>query len=304
MPKISIIGAGAVGCQTAFLIAEKNLGNVVLVDIIEGLAEGRALDLSQSLPVLNSNIKIIGTTDYSLTKDSDIVVITAGSPRKPGMSREDLININSKILKSIVSEIIKYSPNCSLIVITNPLNIMTQLAYKLSNFPKNRVIGMAGILDSSRLKFLISKELNTNINNIEAFVLGDHGDLMVPIISQCKVNNKPLTQFLSKEKINRIIEKTRNAGAEIINLSKQSSCFAPACSITEMLDSIINNKSKILPCSVLLEGEYNINNLFLGVPIKLGKNGVEEIIELNLDESEKSALINSANYIKNLINKL
>ncbi len=305
MSKVSIIGAGAVGSLVAFNLTSKNLSDVILVDIIKGKAQGKALDISQSLPIFNSNSKIIGTSEYSETKNSDIVIITAGFPRKSSMTRDDLCEVNSKILTSIIPNIIKESPDCILLIVTNPLTAMTQLAYNLSGFSKQKVLGMAGVLDSSRFKFFLSEKIEIKNSEIKTFVLGDHGDLMVPLISSCKIDDKNLDDFLSKNDIDFVISKVRNAGGEIISLLKnESTSFAPAACIFEMVESILKNKSKILPCTVLLEGEYGIDNLFVGVPVKLGKNGVEEIVIFDLSNEEKIQLNNSVNHIKKLIKKI
>ena len=231
--------------------------------------------------------------------------MTAGFPRKPGMSRDDLAQTNAKILNSVIPEIVKYSPNCILIIVTNPLSAMTQLTYKISKFTKNKIIGMAGVLDSSRLKCFIAQELDVRIDDIQAFVLGDHGDLMVPILSKCKVKDKSVNDFLSKDDLDQIVDRVRNAGGEIISLLKTASTsFAPATAISEMVDCILNDKKQILPCTVLLEGEYSVNGLFVGVPVKLGKNGVEEIIEIDLSDEEKNQFQKSVEHIKDLVKKI
>lgn len=306
MPKITIVGAGNVGSQAAFYAALKQLGDIVLIDIDEGLAKGKALDLMHSMPIAGSNIKIKGGNDYSLSKDSDIVVITAGLARKPGMSRDDLLEKNAAIVKSVVKEIVKYSPESILIIVTNPLDAMVYLAHKISGFPKNRVLGMAGVLDSARLRAFIAHELNIDdINSVESMVLGGHGDLMVPLIGHSKINGKPVSQVLSSDKIEALVERTRNGGAEIVGLLKTGSAFfAPGLAIIEMVESIIKDQKKILPCAVLLEGEYGHNNVFAGVPVKLGKDGAEEVVELELTEKEKTAFDSSVNHVKELIEKL
>lgn len=302
MAKITIVGAGAVGSQTAFNLAVKDFADIVLIDIVEGLPQGKALDILESMPVFDSNSKILGTNNYEDTKNSDIVIMTAGLPRKPGMTRDDLVQINAKILNSVIPEIVKYSPNCILIIVTNPLTVMTQLAYKISSFPKNRVMGMAGVLDSSRFKAFVSKELDVRVEDIDAFVLGDHGDLMVPLISKCKIKDKPITEFLDNDDLNKIVERVKNAGGEIISLLKNASTsFAPASALVEMVDCILNDKKKILPCTTFLEGEYGINNLFIGVPVKLGKSGVEEIINIPLSDDEKVQFQKSADHIKDFV---
>jgi malate dehydrogenase len=305
MAKVSIIGAGVVGSQLAFLLAEKKLADIVLIDIVEGFAEGKALDVFHSLPLLGSDIKIVGGSDFSLLKDSDIVVLTAGFPRKEGMSRDDLIKINSDIVSSVVPEIVKYSPNSVLIVVTNPLSAMVYLAYKLSGFSKKKVLGMAGVLDSSRFRSFVAEEAGVSFDEVSAFVCGDHGDLMVPLISLCKIKGKTLSDFISKDNIAEIVKRTKNSGGEIVSLLKNSSAgFAPAVSILEMIDSIVNDKKKVLSCSVLLEGEYGISDLFVGVPVKLGKNGVEEIVVMNFSDTEKKEFQDSVEHIRDSIKKI
>lgn len=305
MAKVTIVGAGGVGIQTASFIAMRNLADLVLIDIIEGWPQGKALDLQQAMAIASSGVKIVGSNDYAPSAGSDIVIITAGLPRKPGMSREDLININSKIMQAVISNVVKYSPQAILIVVTNPLDAMVNLAYELSGLPKERVIGMAGVLDSARFKTFIAQELNVNVKDVEAMVLGGHGDLMVPIIGKCTVQGEPLSKLLPAEKIDALIYRVRNAGAEIIGLlKKESTIMAPALSITSMVEAIILDKKETMPCSVLLEGEYDIQGLFIGVPIKLGRKGVEEIIELELSDQEKKEFAASAAKTKELVSKL
>ena len=301
-PKISIIGAGNVGATTAHLVALKELGDVVLLDIVEGMPQGKALDLLESGPVENFNSKIIGTNDYEDTKNSDIVVITSGIARKPGMSRDDLIATNSKIVKEVTQNAAKYSPNSILIVVTNPLDAMVHVASKVSNFPKQRVLGMAGILDSARFRTFIAKELDVSVENVHAMVLGGHGDLMVPLPRYSTVNGIPITELLPQEKINSIIERTRKGGEEIVNLLKTGSAYyAPAASVAEMCESILKDKKKILPCAAYCSSEYNINGYFVGVPVKLGRKGVEKIIELKLTLEESSAFKKSVEHVKQLV---
>lgn len=298
-PKISIIGAGNVGSQTAFYAALKNLGDVVLIDNVPGLAEGKALDIQESMPVAGNDSQIAGGTDYSLTEDSDIVVVTAGVARKPGMSRDDLINVNAEIIKFVVQEVARYSPNCVLIIVTNPLDNMVKLAYEISGFPKNRVIGMAGVLDSARFKTFVAMETDTSVRDIEAMVLGGHGDLMVPALNSCVVKNVPVSQILSKEKLDAIITRTRNGGGEIVELLKTGSAFfAPALSIVEMLEAILFDTKKVLPCSVKIEGEYGESGVFVGVPVSLGRAGAERIIEIPLSEEERILFKKSAEHIR------
>ena len=303
MAKLSIIGAGNLGSQAAFYAALKGVGEIVLVDIVEGMPQGKSLDMMEAMPIAGSSSKISGTNDYSDTKDSDVVIVTAGLPRKPGMTREDLIETNSKIIKSVIPEVVKNSPHCKLIIVTNPLDAMVYLAYKLSGFPKNRVMGMAGVLDSARFRAFVSME--TGSNNVEAMILGSHGDLMVPLLGHCKVDGKPITDVLEKEKIDAIVERTRKAGGEIVQLLKNGSAFfAPGMSAAEMAISMIKDEKKTLPCACLLEGEYGVNGLFVGVPAKLGKDGVEEVVELELNDDEKKALESSVEHIKEVTSKI
>lgn len=299
--KITIIGAGSVGSQTAFCAALKKLGDIVLIDTVPGLAEGRALDILQSLPNAGIDAKVAGGTDYTITAGSDIVVITAGVARRPGMTRDDLVNINSGIIKSVVPEAVKYSPNCILIMVTNPLDNMAHLAYKLAGLPKNRVIGMAGVLDSSRFRTFAAMETGESVKDIEAMVLGGHGDLMVPVLGSCKIKNIPVSQILSQEKLNKIVVRTQNGGGEIINLLKTgSTMFAPAFSIVEMIEAILTDAKKILPCSVLLSGEYGEKDVFAGVPVLLGETGAEKAVEIPLSPAEAQAFKKSVEHIRGI----
>ncbi len=303
--KISVIGAGNVGATTAHLIALKKLGDVVLVDIVEGMPQGKALDISESSPLESFDDKIIGTNRYEDTSNSDIVVITAGIARKPGMSRDDLIDVNKKIVKEVTSNIVKHSPKCILIVVSNPLDAMVYVASKVSKFPKQRVIGMAGVLDSSRLRFFISEVLDVSPSKIEAMVLGGHGDTMVPLIRLAKFHGKPISDVLSKEDIDKLVERTRNAGAEIVSLLKTGSAYySTASAIVEMIDSIVNDKKKILPCAAYLNGEYGVKGLFIGVPVKLGSKGVEEVVEIELNSEEKKMFEKTVEHVKSLVEKI
>jgi malate dehydrogenase len=302
MEKISFVGAGNVGSQAAFYAALKKLGDIILIDVVDGLAEGKALDLLEAMPIAQADVKITGGSDYSLTKDSEIVVITAGIARKPGMSRDDLIETNAKIMQSIIPEIVKNSPNSILIIVSNPLDVMVHLAYKLSGFPKNRILGMAGVLDSARFRTFVSLELGVGVSDVEAMVLGGHGDLMVPLVKYCTVKGKKITDLLSGDKLDAIVKRVRGGGGEIVNLLKTGSAFfAPGLSTVEMVESILKDQKRILPCSVLLEGEYGIDGIFIGVPVKLGRKGIEEIVELELDEEERRALEISAEHIRNMV---
>ena len=300
--KVTIVGSGNVGATTAHWIVDKELADVVLIDIVDGVPQGKALDLLQSGPIEGFDCEVVGTNNYEDTSDSDIIIITAGLPRKPGMSRDDLLIKNYEIVKSVTEQIVQYSPQSILIIVSNPLDAMVQTAYRVSGFPKNRVIGMAGILDSARFRTFISKELDVSVENIHAFVLGGHGDTMVPLPRYSTVSGIPITDLLSSEKIDALVKRTANGGAEIVGLLKTGSAFyAPSAAVTEMVEAIFKDKKKILPCAAFLEGEYGINGLFVGVPVKLGKNGIEEIIQIALQPEEEEALKNSAAAVKELV---
>ena len=286
--KISLIGAGQIGGTLAHLISIKELADVVLFDVAEGLAKGKALDIAQSTSVSGSNINLIGTSNYEDTKNSDVIIITAGIPRKPGMSRDDLLGTNLKIIKQVAEGIKKTSPNAFVICITNPLDVIVMALQKYSDLPTNKVIGMAGILDSSRFKYFLSQELKVPVKSVESLVLGGHGDTMVPMPNQTKVDGKPLNQLIKKEKLDLIIERTRTGGGEIGKLLQKGSAFyAPAASGIEMAESYIKDLKKTLPCAAYLSGEYGVNNLYVGVPVVIGKNGVEKIVEIDLSSKEK-----------------
>ena len=300
--KVSIVGSGNVGATAAHWIAAKELADVVLIDIMEGVPQGKALDLLQAMPVEKRDSYIVGTNDYADTANSDIVVITAGIPRKPGMSRDDLLNTNYKIMQDVVGKVVKYSPNCILIIVSNPLDAMAQAAYKLSGFSRNRVIGMAGILDSARFRTFIAQELNVSVENVTAFVLGGHGDTMVPLPRYSTVAGIPITELIAPDKLKALVERTANGGAEIVKYLKTGSAYyAPSASAVEMVEAILKDKKKIVPCAVHLEGEYGIKGLFVGVPVKLGANGMEQIIEIKLTAEEQAALNKSADAVKELI---
>ena len=303
--KISIIGAGFVGATAAHWAAEKELGDVILVDILEGIPQGKALDLFEAGPVEGFDAKVIGTNSYEETKDSDVVIITSGVPRKPGMSREDLLEINKKIIESVVSEVVKRSPKAILIMVTNPLDTMTYLAYKRSGLPKERVIGMAGILDTARFRAFIAMELGVSVEDIQALILGGHGDEMVPLPRYTTVSGIPLSQLLPKETIDRLVDRTRKGGGEIVNLLKTGSAFyAPSAGAIQMAEAILKDKKRILPCCVYLNGEYGLKDICFGVPIKLGAKGVESIIELQLTQEEKALVAKSAESVKKSIAEL
>jgi len=299
--KVTVVGSGNVGATAAHWIASKELADVVLIDIAEGIPQGKGLDLLEAMPIEKRDCHIFGTNDYADTADSDIVVITAGIPRKPGMSRDDLLQTNYKIMQDVVGKVIAKSPNCILIVVSNPLDAMTQAAFKISGFPKSRVIGMAGVLDSSRFRTFIAEELNVSVENVTAFVLGGHGDTMVPLPRYSTVAGIPITELIPAERLKQIVERTANGGAEIVKYLKTGSAYyAPSAAATEMVEAILKDKKKILPCAAYLEGEYGISGLFVGVPCKLGSNGLEQIIQIKLTAEEQTALDKSAAAVKEL----
>tara|TARA_B100000674_G_scaffold256278_1_gene211283 strand:- start:1264 stop:2220 length:957 start_codon:yes stop_codon:yes gene_type:complete len=308
MKKISLIGAGQIGGTLAHLIAIKELADVVLFDIDEGVAKGKALDIAQSLAVDGYNVKLSGTNNYEETKDSDVIIITAGVPRKPGMSRDDLLGTNLKIIKQVADGIKDTSPNAFVICITNPLDVIVMALQKYSNFPKEKVIGMAGILDTSRFKHFIAEELNLEIKNVNSFVLGGHGDTMVPVPNRTTVNNKPLSDFIkdgstTQERIDNIIDRTRKGGAEIVKFLKTGSAFyAPAASGVAMAEAYLKNQKKTLPCAAYLNGEYGIKDLYVGVPVIIGEKGIEKIFELKLDADEQKSFQTSIDAVRELFN--
>ncbi len=303
--KVTVVGAGNVGATAAQRLAEKELCDVVLVDIIEGVPQGKALDLAEAAPIEKHDAHLTGSNSYDATEGSDIVIITAGIPRKPGMSRDDLISTNAGIVKSVVKEVSKRSPDSILIIVSNPLDVMCHVAFEASGFPKNRVMGMAGVLDSARFRTFISMELNVSVENTHAFVLGGHGDTMVPLPRYSTVAGIPITELMSKERIDALVKRTANGGAEIVSLLKTGSAYyAPASASVEMAESILKDKKKILPCATYLEGEYGIHDLFIGVPVKLGAAGIEEIIEIKLTNEEQAALNKSAAAVKELVENL
>lgn len=306
MKKITVIGAGNVGASAAQRLAEKQLAEeIILLDVVDGIPQGKALDIWQSGPVESSDTFVYGTTDYKDTKDSSVVLITAGLPRKPGMSRDDLLAANAEIVKSVTEKVVENSPQSIIVVVSNPLDVMTYVALKVSGFERNRVIGMAGILDTARFKTFIAEELDVSVSDISAMVLGGHGDSMVPLVRFTAISGIPVSEFIPPYRLNEIIERTRSGGIEIVNhLKTGSAYYAPSAAAVEMVDSIVKNRKRILPCSVWLQGEYGISDVFCGVPVKLGTKGIEEIIELKLDESELSALRKSANEVKESIRKL
>jgi len=303
--KITVVGAGHVGEVTAFKIAEKELGDVILLDVIEDMPLGKGLDMREGGPVGKFDSAIMGTNSFADTANSDIVVITAGKPRKPGMSRDELLDANVNIVRPVTQEIIKHSPNTMLLIVTNPLDAMAYTAFKVSGFPKSRVFGMAGILDTTRFRAFISMELNVSVESIQALVLGGHGDTMVPIARYTTVAGIPLSHFLRPDRIDAIIERTRKGGGEIVKYLKTGSAYyAPSLAVAEMVESIVKDKKKILPCAAYLEGEYGIEGLYFGVPIKLGTNGIEEIIEIDLTLEEKEAIKKSEAAVRDVVNLL
>lgn len=303
--KVTIVGAGQVGATVAHLAAVKELADIVLVDVVEGMAQGKALDLLESSPIEGLDVSIVGTGDYQKTANSDMVVITAGLARKPGMSREDLLAANVSIVKAVTEETVRYSADSFIIVVTNPLDAMVYLVKKLSGFPKNRVVGMAGILDSARFRTFVALELNVSVEDIQAMVLGGHGDTMVPLPRFTTVSGIPITELLSNDQIDRIVERTRKGGAEIVNLLKTGSAFyAPGASIVAMVESILKDKKRILPCAAYLEGEYGIHDLYMGVPVKLGSGGVEQVVELKLSSEELAALRTSAEAVRKTVSEM
>ena len=305
-PKISLIGSGQIGGTLAHLIALKELGDVVLFDVAEGIAKGKALDLSQSTAIDGLNVSITGTNNYDDTSNSDVIIITAGVPRKPGMTRDDLLGINLKIIKQVAEGIKETSPNAFVICITNPLDVIVMALQKYSGLPKNKVIGMAGVLDTSRFKFFLSQELNVPISEVDSFVLGGHGDTMVPVPNRTTVSGKPLLDFvkegkISEEKLNEIIDRTRNGGAEVVKLLETGSAFyGPAASGIEMAESYLKNLKKTLPCAAHLNGQYVVKDLYVGVPVIIGSNGIEEVVELTLDDEEKRYFDISIDAVKEL----
>ena len=303
--KVTVVGAGNVGATAAHWIASKELADVVLVDIVEGTPQGKSLDLAQAAPIDGFDVKLVGSNSYEATADSDVVIITAGLPRKPGMSRDDLLKTNSDIVGAVTDEVAKYSPNSFIIVVSNPLDAMAQVAYRRSGFGKNRVMGMAGVLDSARMRCFLAEALNVSVENVTAFVLGGHGDTMVPLPRYSTCAGIPVTELLPKDQLDAILTRTANGGAEIVGLLKTGSAYyAPSLGAVEMTEAILKDKKKILPCAVFLEGEYGINNLFVGVPVKLGKNGVEQIIEISLSNEERAALHKSAAAVQELVDIL
>ena len=300
--KVTVVGGGNVGASCAMNLAFKELADVVLVDVVDGVPQGKGLDMLQSGPIEGYDVTVTGANDYEATANSDVVVITAGLARKPGMSRDDLLLANYDVVKSVTEKVAQHSPNAILVLVTNPLDAMCWTALKASKFPKHRVIGMAGVLDTARFRTFIAAELNVSVENVTAVVLGGHGDTMVPIVRLSSVSGIPLTELMDKATIDRLVDRTRTGGAEIVKYLKTGSAYyAPSAAAVEMVESILKDKKKVLPCAVLLEGEYGINGLFVGVPVKLGSKGIEKIYEIQLTNDEKAALTKSAAAVEELV---
>jgi malate dehydrogenase len=300
--KVSVIGAGFVGSTLVQRLAERDYADIVMFDIIPNMPQGKALDMLEAGPVLGFDSLVTGTNDYVDTANSDIVVITSGFPRKPGMTRDDLVKKNQEIITQVTEQVVKYSPNCIIIMVTNPLDAMAQLAFHVSGFPRERVIGMAGVLDTARFRTFIAQELGASVRDVQAYVLGGHGDTMVPLSRLCTVAGIPISQLIPAERIEQIVQRTRDGGAEIVNLlGTGSAYFAPSASILQMVDSILLDKKMIMPCAAYLQGEYGIKDLYVGVPAKLGAKGLEQVIEIELTESERALLRKSSDAVSELI---
>ena len=300
--KVTVVGAGNVGATTAQRIFDRGYADLALVDVIDGLPQGKALDMLESGPVVGSDAYVVGSNDYEGTQDSDIVVITSGVARRPGMSRDDLLLTNMKIVGGVVESVVERSPNCILLVVTNPLDAMAQRAYQVSGFPKNRVVGMAGILDTARFRTFLAQELDVSVEAVSAFVLGGHGDTMVPVVGSTTVGGTPISRLLPKDRVDQIVQRAQDGGAEIVGLLKTGSAYyAPSAAITQMVEAVLFDKKEILPCTAYLEGEYGIDGLYVGVPVKLGAGGVEQVIEFDLTEEESAALQRSAEAVRELV---
>src|SRR5215510_8075607 len=304
--KVTVVGgAGNVGATVARAIAVKELADVVIVDIAGEKAQGIALDIFQACPIDGSDTRLVGTSDYEATANSDVVVITSGVPRKPGMSRDDLLQVNYKIMQTVTEQVVKYSPNCVIVPVANPLDAMSQAVYRLSRFPRERVIGMAGVLDSARMRTFIAMELQVSVENVSAFVLGGHGDTMVPLPRYSTVAGIPITELMAKDRLDAIVQRTRDGGAEIVKYLKTGSAYyAPSAAVAEMVEAILLDKKKILPCAVYLEGQYGVRGLYVGVPVKLGRAGVEQVIEITLTPDEQAAFNKSTDAVRELVDKL
>ena len=299
MNKISVIGAGMTGATTAHWLAERELADIVLVDVVEGMPQGKALDMAEAMPIIGKDVSVVGANDYAETKDSDIIVITAGLPRKPGMSRDDLLSANAEIVGTAATETLKYSPNAIYIILTNPLDTMAYLAMKKTGLPRNRVIGQAGILDSARMRAFVAMETGVSVENINCYVLGGHGDTMVPLTRHSNVAGVPLNEYLPADKLDAIVTRTRKGGGEIVGLLKTGSAFyAPSAACAQMAEAILKNKNLIVPCAAYMDGEYGLNDIFFGVPVMLGRNGIEKIVEYTLNDEEKAMFDQSAEAVK------
>jgi malate dehydrogenase len=305
MAKVSIIGAGMTGATTAHWLAERELADIVLIDVVEGMPQGKALDLLEALPIIGKDVEIVGANDYEATKDSDIIVITAGLARKPGMSRDDLLTANAAIVGKATTETLKYSPNAIYVVLTNPLDTMAFLTMKIGNLPAQRVIGQAGILDSARMRAFVALETGVSVENIDCYVLGGHGDEMVPLTRHSNIAGIPLREYLPADRLEAIVNRTRKGGAEVINLLKTGSAYyAPAAAISQMVEAILKDKHLVVPCAAYMQGEYGLKDMFFGVPVQLGRQGIERIIEYKLDPDEKAAFEKSAASVKETIEAL
>ena len=302
--KITIAGAGNVGATAAFITAKQQLGDIVLIDIVKGLAEGKALDMSQAGSICGYDCKITGTTDWAQTADSDIVIVTSGLARKPGMSRDDLLAKNTEIVKSVTEQIVKYSPNCFIIVVCNPLDAMVNAAAMVSNFKKNKIMGMAGVLDTARFTYFVSEKLGVSTDDIECFIMGGHGDDMVPLMRLATVSGKPITELLDEKAVTEIVQRTRMGGIEVVNLMGTSAYYAPAAGAVKMAEAILLDRKTILPCCAYCDKEYDVGGYFVGVPAVIGAGGVEKVIELDLDEKEKGDLAVSVQHVKELVDKV
>jgi malate dehydrogenase len=298
MNKISIIGAGMTGATTAHWLAERELADLVLVDVVEGLPQGKALDMLEAMPIVSTDVEIVGSNDYAATKDSDIIIITAGLPRKPGMSRDDLLKVNAEIVGKAATETLKHSPDAIFVVLTNPLDTMAYLAMKMTKLPRNRVIGQAGILDSARMRAFVALETGVSVENINCYVLGGHGDEMVPLTRHSNIAGIPLKDYIPADKLEAIVNRTRKGGGEIVNLLKTSAYYAPAAACAQMAEAILKNKNLIVPCAAYMDGEYGLKDMFFGVPVMLGRNGMEKIVEYALDDTEKAMFEKSAAAVK------
>ncbi len=303
-PKVSIIGSGNTGSATAIWLAAKDLCDIVMLDIVPGLAQGKAMDLQEAIPILGQSTTVIGTSDFADTAGSEVVVITAGSPRKPGMSRDDLARVNAAVVVHTVREAVSRSPDSILIILTNPIDPMAYLAYRVSGFSKERVVGQAGILDSARFQILIAKELGVSVESVQAFMLGGHGETMVPMVRHSNITGVPLTDLIPDERLRELVDRARNRGTEIVNLLKTSASYAPGAALAAMVESILQNTHRVLPCSAFCDGEFGLRDLYFGVPVQLGRGGVERVVELPLNTGEQAALKTSADKIRGIVSGL